>query len=80
MARIDEEKGCLIKETERVVLPQRGDGGANGYDAWLSGNFNVTPLDAHESIITDGQSNPARGYVGDVLIARIRWKKPNRLA
>ncbi len=80
MARVDEEKGALIRDTERIVLPQRGDGGAKGLDAWLSGNFHAATLNARESIVTDGQTNPARGYTGDVLLARIRWKKPNRLA
>ncbi len=80
MARVDEEKGALIRETEHVVLPQRGDGGEKGYDAWLSGNFHPTMVNARESIVTDGQTNPARGYTGEVLLARIRWKQPNRLA
>ncbi|MBL0158317.1 MAG: exo-alpha-sialidase [Bryobacterales bacterium] len=80
MARVDEQSGRLMRETERVVLPQRGDGGDKGMDAWLSGNFHATVLNEHESIITDGQINPARGYIGDVLMARIRWKRPNRLA
>jgi hypothetical protein len=80
MARVDEQRGRLLRETERIVLPQRGDGGEKGYDAWLSGNFHATILNANESIITDGQINPARGYIGDVLMARIRWKSPNRLA
>jgi len=80
MARIDEDRAALIKETERVVFPQRGDGGASGLDAWLSGNFHTTMLSAGESLITDGQANPARGYIGEVLLARVRWSTPNRLA
>lgn len=80
LARVDEKRGRLIRETERIVLPQHGEGGKTGLDAWLSGNFNTTVLNAKESIITDGQLNPARGYIGDVLLARIRWKTPNRLA
>lgn len=80
LARVDESTGTLIKATERILLPQRGDGGEKGMDAWLSGNFHPATLNARESIVTDGQTNPARGYRGEVLMARIRWKKPNRLA
>lgn len=80
MARIDEEKKALIRETERIIFPQRGDGGEKGYDAWLSGNFQCAMLDGAESIVTDGQTNPGRGYTGDVLLARIRWRRRNRLA
>lgn len=80
MARVDERTGRLIRESERIVLPQRGDGGEKGLDAWLSGNFNVTTLNPRETLITDGQINPARGFIGDLLMARIRWSRPNRLA
>jgi hypothetical protein len=79
MARVDEGNKALLRETERIVFPQRGTGGEKGLDAWLSGNFHPAILNEHESVVTDGQVNPARGYVGDVLLARIRWKRPNRL-
>lgn len=80
LARVDESRGVLIRSTERILLPQRGTGGERGLDAWLSGNFHPAMLNARESIVTDGQTNPARGYVGEVMLARIRWKTPNRLA
>lgn len=80
LARVDERKKALIRETEHVIFPQRGTGGEKGLDAWLSGNFHPAMLNQQESIVTDGQINAARGYEGDVLLARIRWKKPNRLA
>jgi hypothetical protein len=74
MARVDLATLRLVRTTERIVLPQRGDGGANGRDAWLSGNFHTTALGPKESIVTDGQTNPAREFSSDVLLARVRWR------
>lgn len=75
IARVDEDKMALIRETEQIVFPQRGDGGEAGMDAWLSGNFHPCTLSATEAIVTDGQINPARGYTGDVLLARLRFRR-----
>jgi hypothetical protein len=74
MARVDLATLRLVRATERIVFPQRGDGGTKGLDAWLSGNFHTAAIGPHESIVTDGQVNPVRNYGTDVLLARVRWK------
>ena len=71
LALVDRKTLRLIPETERVVFPING--GA------YSGNFHPMFLNAHESLVTDGECFPANGYKGDQLQARIRWKTPNRL-
>jgi hypothetical protein len=79
VARVDAERRCLIKSTERIVLPLVGDGVGAPDKVALMGNFNVTNVSRHESWVTVGEWMPRDGYRGDVLLARIRWSKPNRL-
>ncbi len=79
VARVDAERRCLIKSTERKVLPLVGDGVDAPDQVALMGNFNVTNVSPHESWVTVGEWMPRDGYRGDVLLARIRWSKPNRL-
>lgn len=79
VAQVDPERRCLIKSTERVVLPLVGDGVNDPNHVALMGNFNVTNVSPDESWVTVGEWLPKDGYRGDVLLARIRWAKPNRL-
>lgn len=79
VARVDPKKRCLIKSSELVVLPLVGDGVNDPDDVALMGNFHVTNASSAESWVTVGESMPRRGYKGNVLLARIRWSKPNRL-
>lgn len=79
VARVDVDQCCLIKSTERVVLPLVGDGVEAPDKVALMGNFNVTNVSPHESWVTVGEWMPRDGYRGDVLLARIRWSTPNRL-
>lgn len=79
VARVDTQRGCLIKATEQVVLPLVGDGVDDPNKVALMGNFNVTNVSAEESWVTAGEWMPRNGYRGDVVLARIRWSKPNRL-
>ena len=79
VAQVDPEKQCLIKATERVVLPLVGDGVNAPDKVALMGNFNVTNVSPDESWITVGEWLPRGGYLGNVLLARVRWSKPNRL-
>lgn len=78
-ARVDPEKLCLIRETERVVLPLVGDGIESPDDVALMGNFHVTNVSPDESWVTVGEWMPRRQARGDVLLSRIRWTKPNGL-
>lgn len=79
VAQVDPEKRCLIKATERVVLPLVGDGVDDPNHVALMGNFNITNVSPDESWVTVGEWLPRDGYRGDVLLARIRWAKPNQL-
>jgi len=79
VAQVDTEKLCLIRQTERVVLPLVGDGISKPDDVALMGNFDVTNVSEHESIVTVGEWLPRRGAKGDLLLGRIKWSKPNQL-
>ena len=79
VARVDPEKRCLIRSTEQVVLPLVGDGVDGADKVALMGNFDVTNVSPSESWVTVGEWMPRNGYRGNVLLARIRWSKPNRL-
>jgi len=78
-ARMDTGTGRLIRATERVVLPLVGDGVKDPNKVALMGNFNVTNASRDESWVTVGEWMPRNGAKGDLLLARIRWKEPNRL-
>lgn len=79
MARVDTQKLCLVRESERVVLPLVGDG-VNAADAVpLMGNFQTTNITPGESWVTDGEMLPKHGYKGDLVLGRIRWSSPNTL-
>lgn len=79
VARVDTDQRCLIRSTEQVVLPVVGDGSNKPNEVALMGNFDVTNVSPDESWITVGEWIPKGGARGDVLLARIRWSKPNRL-
>ncbi|QDT09677.1 neutral/alkaline non-lysosomal ceramidase N-terminal domain-containing protein [Planctomycetes bacterium K23_9] len=79
VAQVDTDKRCLIKSTEQLVLPLVGDGIDAPNKVALMGNFHVTHASPQESWVTVGEWMPQDGYRGDVLLARIRWSKPNRL-
>ncbi|HIE96108.1 MAG TPA: hypothetical protein EYQ63_03635 [Fuerstia sp.] len=79
LAQVDTQQRCLIKSTEQVVLPLMGDGVDDPNNVAIMGNFNVTNASPYESWVTVGEWMPRAGYKGDVLLARIRWSKPNQL-
>lgn len=79
MAQVDPETLRLRRSTERIVLPLVGDGVNDPDRVALMGNFqpvNVSPL---ESWVTVGEWQPKNGIRGDLLVARIRWARPNKL-
>lgn len=79
VAQVDPKKRCLIKSTEKVVLPLVGDGVNDPNHVALMGNFHVVNASPDESWVTVGEWLPKDGYRGNVLLARIRWSRPNRL-
>ena len=79
VARVDPEKHCLIRSTEQVVLPLVGDGNKDPDSVALMGNFDVTNVSPDESWVTAGEWIPKKGARGDLLLGRIRWRKPNQL-
>ena len=80
VARVDPEKLCLIRSTEKIVLPLVGDGVKAPDDVALMGNFHTTNAGPNESWVTVGEWLPRRGARGDLLLGRILWSQPNALA
>jgi len=83
MAQVDTDRLCVIRETEQVVIPERGA---------RIGNFNTAAVSADESWVVVSewmQTNPPNcfdctqcekyGSDNSVFIGRVRWAKPNRL-
>ncbi len=81
IAQVDPKRLCVLRRTERVLVPQRG--------ARL-GNFGVTPVSPRETWVTVSEwmqtwgpnyvlpvDNP-HGADGSVYVVRILWEKPNR--
>lgn len=75
IAQVEPERLCVIRDTEQVVIPERG--------ATL-GNFGANAVSSDESWVTvaEGIWNEEarqRGATGAVFLARIRWARPNTL-
>ena len=73
MAQVDPEKLCVIRATERILIPQRG--------ARL-GNFGVVDVSPDETWVTVAEwMQPAgvekHGSDNSVYAARILWSRPN---
>ena len=74
MAQVDTERLHMIRQTERILVPQRG--------ARL-GNFGVTDVGEEETWVTVAEWMQPRGVErhgsdGSVFVARIHWAKPNQ--
>jgi len=77
IGRVDPDRLCVIRETEKILVPERG--------ARL-GNFGITHVSKDETWVTTAewmQPHPQEiekyGADGSVFVARIHWNKPNRL-
>jgi hypothetical protein len=75
MAKIDTEKLAVIRDTEVVLVPERG--------ARL-GNFGVTEISPKETWVTVSEWMQPEGVDkygsdGSVYVASIKWKKSNKL-
>lgn len=75
IGQVDPVKLCVIRETERVLVPERG--------ARL-GNFGVTDISPDETWVTVSEWMQPRGVEkygsdGSVWVARLHWDRPNKL-
>jgi hypothetical protein len=75
MAKVDPDKLCVIRETEQVLVPERG--------ARL-GNFGVVDISPEESWVTVSEwmqpiGVDKYGSDGSVFVARIHWNNANLL-
>lgn len=75
MAQVDTERLHIIRNTERILVPNRGVG---------LGNFGVTDVNQDETWVTTAEGKKPKGAEkygsnGSVFIARIHWNKSNRL-
>ena len=75
MARVDTDALCVLRTTERVLIPERGA---------MMGNFGVTTINDKETWVTVGENmypkeNLSRGADGSVFAARILWSKHNKI-
>ena len=60
--------------------PLAGNGVSDPDRVAIMGNFHVTHAAADESWVTVGEWQPKNGIHGGLLMARIRWTRPNGLA
>ena len=75
IAKVDPDRLCVIKSTERVLFPNKG---------YPLGNFGVTTVNEKETIVITTEwpriefTKPMLDAGNDILMARIKWNKPNR--
>ena len=71
ISEVDPNSLCLIKDSEKDVFPLVGDGVNDPESVPMMGNFQAVSISESESIITDGDCLPYKGYKGDTLLAKI---------
>ncbi len=74
IAQVDPEKLQVIRDTEKVLISERGV---------MLGNFGAAAITPHESWVTDseylmGDKPHPRGANGSTFVAKIRWSRPSR--
>jgi len=75
MAQVDPAKLRVIRDTEQILVPERG--------ARL-GNFGVTDISPQETWVTVSEWMQPKGVEkhgsdGSVFVAKLRWARPNQL-
>ncbi len=78
IAQVDPESLTLLRSTERIVLPIRGDSRNDPDGTQQMGNFHIVNASAQESWVTDGHWLPKKNARGELRMARITWARPNR--
>ena len=75
LAQVDTDKLRVMRQTEKILLPERGV---------MLGNFGASNITPDESWVTDsefivnGQKHP-RGADGTTWVGRVKWSKVNSL-
>jgi len=80
VAAVDREGLRLVRESEQVVMPVIGYGVDDPNHVARMGNFHTTAASPDVSWVTVGETLPHDGWHGNLLLARIHWSRPNRLA
>jgi hypothetical protein len=75
MASVDPKRLRVIRETERILVPERGA---------RMGNFGVTDINENETWVTVAEWMQPKGVEkygsdGSIYVSRIHWTKPNKL-
>ncbi len=75
LAQVDPEKLCVLRSTEKILIPERGA---------QMGNFGASAISPNESWVTVSEYMSAdkphqRGANGSTFTARVIWSKPNEL-
>jgi hypothetical protein len=78
-ARFDHDKMVLLRDTEQVVVPMKGDGVNEADQVARMGNFHPVNVTPDLSLVTVAETIPSRGWIGDTIQAGIHWNTPNRL-
>jgi hypothetical protein len=79
IAQVDPERQCLVRGTEQVAVPLKGDGVNDADNVARLGNFHPLNASPWEALITVGETIPSKAFSGDTLQARLRWARPNAL-
>ena len=79
IAEVTPDRPALIKESERIVVPMRGDGAAKPVEVPRLGNFHTVNVSPDQSWVTVGENIPPERWAGDTIIGTITWMNPNLL-
>ena len=77
VAAVDAQTLRLRRDTERVVFPLKGDPVNDPKRVVLTDNFHTTAISPDESWVTVGENTLAARIKGDLMIARVKWSRPN---
>ncbi len=78
LAQVEMGSMRLQRSTERIVFPLVGDGLNDPTHVPHYGNFHVGNISRNEAWIAAGEVIPAN-FRGDLLLARVKWRRSNRL-
>ncbi len=79
VAAVDTENLRIIRASEKVVFPLLGDPVNDADHVARMGNFHPVCVTPRESWVTVGEARPEDGWKGDLLLARLRWSRPNKI-